>query len=142
MKVEKVGDEPLKPNSVAESFAPALAERIHKVVDPALRNELSALIVEVEQKGKKLLSGKSRKEFEEYKGSVKKFMQKALGGAVRLEEKHGKRKDGKFVVYLTMQKVDEALENLATLMLAGQQDSMRLMAALDEVRGLLMDVYL
>jgi uncharacterized protein YaaR (DUF327 family) len=89
-----------------------------------------------------MLSGKGRKEFEEYKSSVKKFMQKALSGSFRLEEKHGKRKDGKFVVFLTMQRVDEVLENLAQLLVVGQQDSMKMVAALDEVRGLLMDIYL
>jgi len=142
VKVDKINDDSFQPRPLAESFAPALNERIQKVLDPALRNELSALIVEVEEKGKRLLSGKNRKEFEEYKSSVKKFMQKALNGSFRLEEKHGKRRDGKFVVYLTMQKVDEALDNLALLMMAGQQDSMRLVAALDEVRGLMMDIYL
>jgi uncharacterized protein YaaR (DUF327 family) len=41
-----------------------------------------------------------------------------------------------------MQKVDEAVENLGQLLLAGQQDSMRILAALDEIRGMLLDTYL
>jgi len=142
MKVEKVDDDSLKPQPVPASFAPALNERIQRVSDPSLRNELSSLIVDIEDKGKKLVSGKGRKEFEEYKGSVRTFMQKALSGSFRVEEKHGKRRDGKFVVYLTMQKVDSALENLAQILVAGQQDPMKIVAALNEVRGLLMDVYL
>jgi len=141
MKVEKVNEGSFESKPLAEAFAPALNERIQSVTDSTLRGELAALIVEVDEKGKKLLTGKSRKEFEAYKASVKKFMQKALGGSTRMEEKHGRRKDGKFVIYLTLQKVDEALENLAQLMIAGQQDSMRLVASLDEIRGLLMDIY-
>jgi uncharacterized protein YaaR (DUF327 family) len=58
-----------------------------------------------------------------------------------MEEQHGQKKDGKFVVYLTMQRVDEAIENLGQLLLAGQQDSMRILAALDEIRGMLLDTY-
>jgi uncharacterized protein YaaR (DUF327 family) len=38
--------------------------------------------------------------------------------------------------------VDTALENLGQLLLAGQQDSMRILSALDEIRGILMDIYL
>ncbi|HVZ81293.1 MAG TPA: YaaR family protein [bacterium] len=144
MKIEKVGDggAPEKPSSISELFAPALTERMKQVGDPVLRAELSNLIVEVEEKGKKLLAGKGRREFENYKRSVKKFMDKVVASSFKLEEKHGHKKDGKFVVYLTMQKVDGALDILGQMLLAGQQDPMRLIAALDEIRGMLLDTYL
>jgi uncharacterized protein YaaR (DUF327 family) len=142
MKINKVGDESGKPEPIAPIFEAAVNDRIQKVKDPSSRAELSLMIVDVEEKGKRLLASKGKKEFEAYKGSVKKFMQKVVQGSFRLQEKHGKKKDGKFVVYLTTQKVDEALENLGQLLLVGQQDSMRLVAALDEIRGMLMDLYL
>ena len=142
MRIEKLGDgEFEKPQPISPLFAPALNERIQRVTDSALQAELSSMIVEVEEKGKKLFSSKGRKEFEEYKASVKKFMQKVVNSSFQMEEHHGKKKDGKFVVYLTMQKVDEAIENLGQLLLAGQQDSMRILAALDEIRGMLLDTY-
>ncbi len=72
---------------------------------------------------------------------MKKFMDKIVNSSFRMEEKHGQKKDGKFVVYLMMQKVDGHLENLAQLLLAGQQDSMRILATLDEIRGMLLDTY-
>lgn len=144
MKIEKVGEgeTPEKPESISAMFAPALSERIKKVTDPKLRGELSALILEVEEKGKRLYASKGRQEFEEYKASVKKFMQKVVSGSFKMEERHGTKKDGKFVVYLTLQKVDEALENLGQLLLAGQQDSIRILNSLDEIRGMLLDMYL
>lgn len=142
MKVEKVGDSEFeKPQPIAPMFAPALNERIQRVSDPALKLELAGLIVEIEEKGKKLFASKGRKEFEEYKASVKKFMDRIVNSSFRMEEKHGQKKDGKFVVYLMMQKVDGHLENLAQLLLAGQQDSMRILATLDEIRGMLLDTY-
>jgi uncharacterized protein YaaR (DUF327 family) len=143
MKVEKLGDgEFEKPQPIAPLFAPALNERITKVSNAALRGELGVLIVDVEEKGKRLYASKGRKEFEDYKAAVKKFMQRVVSGSFRMEESHGKKKDGKFVIYLTMQKVDEALENLGQMLLVGQQDSMKILAALDEIRGLLLDTYL
>jgi len=144
MKIDKLGDGqgPQKPQPIAPMFAPALADRISRVTDPALRAELGLLITDVEEKGKRLYASKGRKEFEDYKASVKGFMNKVVATSFRLEEKHGKKKDGKFVIYLTMEKVDEALEGLAHLLLAGQQDSLRLLATLDEIRGMLFDLYL
>jgi uncharacterized protein len=144
MRIEKLGDEePFeKPQPIAPLFAPALNERVQKVNNPAVRAELGSLILEVEEKGKRLYATRGRKEFEDYKASVKKFMQRVVQGSFRLEEKHGQKKDGKFVVYLTTQRVDEALEGLAQLLLAGQQDSMRILSTLDEIRGMLLDTYL
>jgi len=143
MKIEKVGEgEFEKPRPIAPLFASALNDRISKVTDASLRMELGALILNVEEKGKRLYVSKGRKEFEEYKASVKKFMNKVVNGSFKIEERHGKKKDGKFVIYLTMQKVDEALENLGQMLLAGQQDSMRILATLDEIRGMLLDTYL
>ena len=144
MKIEKIGDgeTPGKPQPVASLFAPAVSERIKKITDPALRQELGLLITEVEEKGKKLFASKGRKEFQDYKASVKKFMQKIVSGSFKMEERHGKKQDGKFTVYLTVQKVDEAMENLGQLLLAGQQDSMRILKTLDEIRGMLLDLYL
>jgi len=149
MKIEKIGDGPSAPepppepvpNPVVPSFSPALAERIQRVQDEKLRSELAGLIQGVDERARKLLASKNKKDFEEYKASVKQFMEKAITGSYKLEEKHGQRQDGKFVVFLTMKKVDEALENLAQLMVAGQQDPMRMVARLDEIRGLLMDLY-
>jgi uncharacterized protein YaaR (DUF327 family) len=149
MKIDPIGNsendaekELEKLSAVSAYFAPALNERIKKVTDPVLRSEMSLFIVDVEEKGKKLLGSKNRKEFDEYKTAVKKFMDKMVSTSFKVEEKQGRQKDGKFVVYLMTQRVDEALENLGQLLLAGQQDSMRILTVLDEIRGILMDIYL
>jgi hypothetical protein len=143
MKIEPVGeDSAFKNEPLMPSLAPLIQERVKKIQDPALREDLSRLIGDVEEKGKKLFSSKARHEFEEYKTSVKRFMQKVIQGSFKLEEKQSRKRDGKFVVYLTTQKVDEALDHLGQMLLAGQQDSMRVLKALDEIRGMLFDLYL
>ena len=147
MKIEPISNndedkEVEKLSAVSAYFAPALNERIKKVSDPVLRSEMSVFITEVEQKGKKLLASKGRKEFDDYKTAVKKFMDKVVSTSFKVEEKQSRQKDGKFVVYLMTQRVDEALENLGQLLLAGQQDSMRILSVMDEIRGIMMDLYL
>ena len=143
MKIEPVGENTSSANEpIFPSLAPLIQERVKKMLDPVLRDELSRLIGEVEEKGKKLYSSKARHEFEDYKTAVKNFMQKIIQGSFKLEEKQSRKRDGKFVIYLTTQKVDEALDHLGQMLLAGQQDSMRVLMALDEIRGMLLDLYL
>ncbi len=44
-----------KLSAVSAYFSPALNERIKRVNDPSLRNEISSFVVDIEEKGKKLL---------------------------------------------------------------------------------------
>jgi uncharacterized protein YaaR (DUF327 family) len=98
--------------------------------------------MEVDDRARRLLSAKGRGEFEEYKTAVKKFMNRVLPYSYKAEETQTQRKDGKFVMFLMVRRLDEALENIAQLLMQGQQDPMRLVAGMDEIRGLLLDMTL
>jgi hypothetical protein len=147
MRIDPVGSNPSNPETAPEivatpNLSPFVQQRIQQVTDPALRAELGNLIMEVDDRAKRLLSAKGRGEFEEYKTAVKKFMNRVLPCSYKAEETQTQRKDGKFVMYLMVRRLDEALENIAQLLMQGQQDPMRLVAGMDEIRGLLLDLTL
>lgn len=146
MRIEKIGPDPggsrvARAEGLRPSYS-AFQDRLQRVGDSALRGELTALIAEVEDRGRRLLSSRSRSEFEAYKESVRRFVNRAVAGSFAVEERQVQRRDGKFVVYLLTRRVDEALENLAQLLWAGQQDIFRIVSMLDEIRGILMDFYI
>lgn len=148
MRIDPVGTPPGSgPGPAPETtpppaLSPSVMERIQQVTDPGLRAELGPLIAEVDDRARRLMTAQGRGEFGQYKAAVKNFMSKVLPQSYRAEETRGQRKDGKFVVYLMVKKVDEALEDLAQLLMQGQQDSLKLVAGLDEIRGLLLDMML
>jgi uncharacterized protein YaaR (DUF327 family) len=147
MRIDPVGGNPSIPEPPPEvtttpNLSPFVQEKILHVTDPALRAELGSLIMEVDDRARRLLSAKGRGEFEEYKTAVKKFMNRVLPYSYKAEETQTQRKDGKFVMFLMVRRLDEALENIAQLLMQGQQDPMRLVAGMDEIRGLLLDMTL
>jgi len=147
MRIDPVGSSPSNPEPPPEiiptpNLSPFVQERIRQVTDPTLRAELGNLIIEVDDRARRLLSAKGRGEFEEYKTAVKKFMNRVLPYSYKAEETQTQRKDGKFVMFLMVRRLDEALENIAQLLMQGQQDPMRLVAGMDEIRGLLLDLTL
>lgn len=147
MRIDPIGNNPSNPEPPPEiaatpNLSPYVQERILQVSDPTLRGELSNLIIEVDDRARRLLSAKGRGEFEEYKTAVKKFMNRVLPCSYKAEETQTQRKDGKFVMFLMVRRLDEALENIAQLLMQGQQDPMRLVAGMDEIRGLLLDLTL
>ena len=149
MRIDPIGSQPNQPGGepspippTMPNLSPGVLERIQQVSDPVLRSELGPMIAEVDERARRLMTAQGRGEFEEYKSAVKKFMTRVLPQSYKAAETHGQRKDGKFVVYLVVKKVDEALENLAQLLMQGQQDPLKLVAGLTEVRGLLLDLVL
>lgn len=146
VRVEKISDSSSgeKPERLtfARPIGAAFQSHLQKISDPSLRGELAGLLEDIDQKGRRLLSDRGKEELEVYKGAVRKFMQKALSASYAVEEHQARRSDGKFVVYLVTRRVDEALETLTGLLVAGQQDVFRLAGVLEEIRGLLMDLYL
>lgn len=148
MRIDPIGSNPLgqapsAPDVAATpNLSPQVQERIQHVTDPTLRAELSGLIMEVDDRARRLLSAKGRGEFEEYKTAVKKFMNRVLPHSYKAEETQTQRKDGKFVMFLMVRRLDESLENISSLLMQGQQDPMRLVAQMDEIRGLLLDLTL
>jgi uncharacterized protein YaaR (DUF327 family) len=147
MRIDPIGSNPTNPNPAPEiaatpNLSPFVQERIQQVTDPALRKELTGLILEVDDRARRLLSAKGRGEFEEYKTAVKKFMHRVLPHSYKAEETQTQRKDGKFVMFLMVRRLDEALENISALLMQGQQDPMRLVSQMDEIRGLLLDLTL
>jgi len=148
MRIDPIGSNPNPVTNIPEpsmpppSLSPAVLERIQMVTDPGLRADLGPLIAAVDDRARKLTSSKGRTDFEDYKTAVKNFMTRVLPHSYRTEETRGQRKDGKFVVFLMVKKVDEAMENLANLLMQGQQDSLKFVAGLDEIRGILLDLTL
>lgn len=76
-----------------------------------------------------------------YREAVREFMKKVVAGSYQV--KGSRRWDGRGnrKVFYLVEKVNYSLEQLATMVLQKQTDTMRLMAALDEIRGLLLDLY-
>lgn len=149
MRIDPIGNNTTNPGANAApevqaspNLSPFVQQKIQQVSDPALRQELTGLILEVDDRARRLLSAKGRGEFDEYKTAVKKFIQRVLPQSYKAEETQTQRKDGKFVMYLMVRRVDEALENISHLLMQGQQDPMRLVAQMDEIRGLLLDLTL
>jgi uncharacterized protein YaaR (DUF327 family) len=147
MKIEPIDSSnentnPTRIDFISAHFSPIINQRVERVMDENLRRKINDLIVDIDQKGKKLLTAKKGQEFDEYKSAIKAFLQTVLDRSIKMEGHPSQRKDGKFVVHFMLKKVDEALDDIARILLVGQQDSIKLLARLDEIRGLLLDFYL
>lgn len=106
-----------------------------------IRGDLDQLIEEVDRSAAELRRWRGKAQLEAYKRAVKAFLHTALEKMFRVES--GMRFDvrGNRVRSVIVQKIDEHLEAITDEILHGRGSVLSLAARLDEIRGLLLDLY-
>ncbi len=81
-------------------------------------------------------------EFKRYREMVAEFMGEAVRFVFQFKKQSTLDARGRHRIYAIIKRVNEKLERLAREMLAGQADQLAVMETMDEIRGMLMDLYL
>jgi len=119
--------------SFGKAFLDASRDQAARALDRIL-NELDA-------SGERLAAAQSFEELERYKNLVREFMQKVTQGVGKLHFTDGGSAGKQAKVHVILQKVDLALDQLAQEVVKRQQGQLRLLEKLDQIRGLLLDLY-
>lgn len=104
-----------------------------------LRIEFDELVDEITKQGEKFSKNPTHEELSIYKSMIKQFLKHATDNMFRVEYHTGGRMKQK--IYTLMKIIDEKLEALTRLVLDQQTKNIDLLATLDEIRGLLIDLY-
>ncbi len=99
------------------------------------------LLTAVDEAARRLLKQRNLANLRRYRDLVREFLRKAVAGSYSL--KGDRRWDGRGhrKVYYLIEKVNSSLEELVAMVLKKQENTLKLMAKLDEIRGLLLDLY-
>ncbi len=103
--------------------------------------ELDKLIDQVDKVGKKFSNNPDIQNLQEYKSLIKAFLDTMIQKMYKIKEKMGHRSWVKQKVFITVEKINEKLEQLTKFVLEKQTENINLLATLDEIRGLLVDLY-
>lgn len=120
------------PSSFVEELQSAVEEEIHEEQD------LNKLVAEVDDCGRKLLEKPDTRRLQDYKESVKRFMLAAIRRAYRVKVVEGRGPNPK--IYIFVEKIELKLEDLAREVLSAHRQPLRMLAQLEELRGLLLDL--
>lgn len=104
------------------------------------KEELEKMLLEVDQLGARLAEDLSLRTLKEYRDLVRRFIYLALKGAYSVEEEMGIDIFGSARSYKIVKKVDQSLEELASLMLKRHEAQLEIVSRVSEIRGLLVDL--
>jgi uncharacterized protein YaaR (DUF327 family) len=119
----------------------AFAEKLYRTEAKLWRDKLDTLLEKIQSQGKILAKTRDLKELKKYKSLVKSFMKEAVKCSLKLKQNTSWNQWGKHRLLTIAEKVDKNIEELAQLMLEGEEKTLAILDKLDEIRGLLVDMY-
>ncbi len=102
------------------------------------KKDLKDLLESIKKKGTQIVSTKTHNDVVEYKKLVKEYLRKVMDDIYEVE----KCSDVFYSrYYLTVETIDEKLKELTDKILGGEKDNISILTTIDEIQGLMIDVY-
>lgn len=124
-------------NRIQQSFG----DQLTKVQSEMAQQELESLFNDIEKQGKILGETLNIKDLRKYKDLIQKFLDYAVNKMYSLKEQSGWDRRGRHKIYTMVETVNKGLENLTEMLLSQQKDQISILAKVDEIRGILFDIY-
>lgn len=116
-------------------------ESLDKAQSDRLDQRIALLLEDIEQQGKRLANSLNLKELLLYKSKVKGFMEEALGNMYRFSKNSVADRRGRHRIYSLVKRINRQLEELTEEMMSKQSDGLKILERVDNIRGLLIDLY-
>lgn len=102
---------------------------------------LSSFIAQLDIKGKKLAETFSLKDLWEFKDMVKDFLKSTLGQSRHMQEESLWDFRGQPKIMARVNKINQALEELGKEVCQSQKEPLNILAKIDEIKGLILDLW-
>lgn len=125
----------------ADSVTQTFGDQLQKVQNDIVQHKLESLFADIEKQGRLLGESLVLKDLKKYKDLIQKFLDYAVNKMYHLKEQPGWDRRGRRKIYVMVETVNEELEELTKALLSEQKDKIAILAKIDEIRGLLVDIH-
>lgn len=115
---------------------------LREISQKGYQEDLEKLIREVDKMANKLACSRTLNDLKNYKRAVQNFLNETIKKAYIAQDEASWDPMGRQKLYVLVKKVDENLEEISRQVLSEQKDSLDILKKLDEIRGMLVDMYL
>jgi uncharacterized protein YaaR (DUF327 family) len=124
------------PNMSSSDFGGMLKEQNRADVYQFLEEQR----LKIEKQGQRLVQTANINELKYYKKMITDFLQQALYAALCFEKEHISDRRGRRHVYGLIKKVNERVEDLVRQVMSSEKDHLAILGAVDDIRGMLLDL--
>lgn len=134
----RVGDK--KPEK-AEGSRGGFEENLSREQSQRMEERIAALLEDIDRQGKRMAGSMSLKELLAYKAKVKAFMEEVISGMLKFTQSSTMDRRGRHRIYTLVKRINQELEQLTEEMLGEQKNRLKILEKVDNIRGLLVDLY-
>jgi hypothetical protein len=111
------------------------------IEDAGLADRLNALMEEIVMQGDKIVKRTDVRDMRKYRTLIKEFMNEIVNRSHKFSRENFLDRRGRHRVYGIIRLVDQKLDELAQELVSEEKDSISILAKVDEIRGLLLDIF-
>lgn len=130
------GKAPVQPQD--DSFKFTLISHIE---DATLSERLSSMMEEITRQGERIGKKTDIRDMRRYRQLVKDFLNEVVSRSHQFSRENFLDRRGRHRVYGMVRLVDQNLDELATELLKEEKDHLVILNKIDEIRGLLLDIF-
>lgn len=115
---------------------------ISKISEQQLQEKLSGLMADIVTSGERIKKHRDIRDMRNYRELIKTFLNEVVNRSHGFSRENFLDRRGRHRVYGIIRLIDENLDELARQLIAEEKDSLAILNSVDEIRGLLMDIFL
>ena len=112
-----------------------------KIEEAALQERLNTLMDDITFQGKKIAKHMDVRDMKKYRELIKEFMNEIVTRSHKFSRENFLDRRGRHRVYGMIRLVDETLDELAGELIKDEKDHLMILSKIDEIRGLLLDIF-
>ena len=137
---QAVATDTVKQNPTAEvPFKFVLSANVE---DAELQQRLVGMMEEITMQGDKIKKKMDIGDMKHYRTLIKSFMNEVVNRSHEFSRENFLDRRGRHRVYGIIRRVDEALDELAKELVEEEKDAISILGKIDEIRGLLLDIFM
>lgn len=128
--------QPTKPTDGSFKFT-----LVSTIEETELAERLNTMMGEITEQGEKIKKRRDIRDMRRYRSLIKDFMNEVVGRSHKFTRENFLDRRGRHRVYGMVRLVNEKLDMLASELIKDEQDMLTIMNTVDEIRGLLLDIF-
>lgn len=121
-----------------DAFRFALMSNIEET---GLQERLTGMFEDITMQGKKISKHMDVKDMKRYRGLVKDFLNEIVNRSHKFSRENFLDRKGRHRVYGIIRLIDQNLDTLAEELMKEEKDNLTILSKIDEIRGLLLDIF-
>lgn len=107
-----------------------------------LANRLQTMMEDIVMQGDRIKKKTDVKDMRRYRSMIKEFLNEVVNRSHKFSRENFLDRRGRHRVYGIVRLIDEKLDELAQELMKDEKDNLTVLAKVDEIRGLLMDLFI